>query len=198
MPEQAQAAMILLHGRGASPEDILGIAAQIEVEPVTYLAPAAMGSQWYPQTFLAPQSANQPWLGSALRRVDALVQHLINANIATERIVLLGFSQGACLATEYVARNPKRYGGLAALSGGLIGTDADLVGYNGSFDGMPALLGCSDIDPHIPLARVQKSTEQLRSMAATVDERIYPDMGHYVNEDELNAVRIMLEGILAE
>lgn len=195
-PEQAQAAMILLHGRGASPEDILGIAAEIAIEDVAYLAPAAMNSTWYPYPFLNPQAANQPWLNSALKRVGGLIEHLNGANVATNKIILLGFSQGACLASEYAARYPQRYGGVVALSGGLIGAEEDLVGYTGSLDGTPAFFGCSDIDPHIPEKRVRRSAEVLEGLGASVETRIYPNMGHLVNIDEINTVKHMLEALL--
>jgi phospholipase/carboxylesterase len=190
--EEARAAMIMLHGRGASPEDILGVAPHIDPGGVIYLAPAAMGGTWYPQRFLLPQSANQPYLNSALARVGGLISRVTNAGIAAEQIVLLGFSQGACLAAEYAARHPQRYGGVAVLSGGLIGSEEDLQGYKGSLGGTPVFLGCSDIDPHIPETRVRRSTEILQQIGAQVEVRIYPGMGHNINRDELDAVAAML------
>lgn len=197
-PEQARAAMILLHGRGASPEDILGIGAEVGIDNVAYIAPAAANSTWYPYPFLNPQAANQPYLDSALKRVGGLIAHLNGVNIATNKIVLLGFSQGACLASEYAARNPQRYGGVAALSGGVIGSDDDLTGYTGSLEGTPAFFGCSDVDPHIPETRVRRSADILQGMGATVETRIYPGMGHLVNLEEIGVVREMLEALVAE
>lgn len=196
--KEARAAMILLHGRGASPEDILGIGAEVDPGGVVYLAPAARGSAWYPQTFLAPQQANQPWLTSALARVGDLLVHLEEEGMPAERVILLGFSQGACLASEYAARNPRRYGGIAALSGGVIGTDDDLQGYAGSLEGTPVFLGCSDVDPHIPVERVHRTAEILTSLGAQVSEQIYPGMGHFVNMEEIEAVRAMVEALISD
>jgi phospholipase/carboxylesterase len=197
-PEQARAAMILLHGRGASPEDILGIGAEVGIDNVVYLAPAAMNSTWYPYPFLNPQVANQPWLDSALQRVGGLIAHLNGVNIPTNKIMLLGFSQGACLASEYAARYTQRYGGVAALSGGLIGADDDLTGYIGSLDETPVFFGCSDVDPHIPEARVQRSAEIMQALGAKVETRIFPGMGHLVNLEEIGVVRGMLEALIVE
>jgi predicted esterase len=195
--EEAQAAMILLHGRGASPEDILGLAAEIDPGGVAYLAPAAFQAVWYPQPFLSPQSVNQPWLDSALRRVDSLFQSIEEAGIPPQQIILLGFSQGACLSLEYAARNPRNYGGVAALSGGLIGSEDDLKNYPGFFDHTPILLGCSNVDPFIPEMRVRQSGDILTKLGANVDLRLYPGMGHMVNRDELDAVAFMLEELQA-
>ena len=195
--EEAKAAMILLHGRGASPEDILGIATEIDPGNVTYFAPAAFQAIWYPQSFLNPQSANQPWLDSALKRVDGLIHTLQEANISPQRMLLLGFSQGACLSLEYAARNPRDYGGVVALSGGLIGSNEELVGYPGGFDETPVLLGCSTVDPYIPEERVRLSGELMEKLGADVDLRLYSGMGHMVNRDELDAVAQMLRKVIA-
>jgi predicted esterase len=190
--------MILLHGRGASPEDILGIGAEVDPGGVIYLAPEARSSAWYPQTFLAPQKANQPWLSSALTRLGEMLEYLEAEGIPPERVILLGFSQGACLASEYAARNPRRYGGIAALSGGVIGADDDLQGYEGRLADTPIFLGCSDVDPHIPVERVHRTTEILSSLGAQVTEQIYPGMGHFVNVEELTAVRAMVEALISD
>jgi predicted esterase len=197
-PDQARAAMILLHGRGASPEDILGIGAEVGVDNIVYLAPAAMNSTWYPYPFLNPQTANQPWLESALKRVGGLIAHLNGVNIPTNKIMLLGFSQGACLASEYAARHTQRYGGVAALSGGLIGAEDDLKGYAGSLEETPVFFGCSDVDPHIPEARVRRSAEIMQGLGAKVETQIFPGMGHLVNMEEIGVVRAMLEALAAE
>lgn len=194
--ESAQAAVVMVHGRGDSAQGILGLASAIHVPGVAYVAPQATHNTWYPQSFMAPMQSNQPWLDSALNAVGAVVEQVVEAGVAHEKIVLLGFSQGACLASEYMARNARRYGGLAALSGGLIGPEGTPRDYDGSLDGTPAFLGCSDIDPHIPLERVQESTQVLTRMGAQVDERIYPGFGHSVNQDEADAVRAMLQSVV--
>ena len=193
LPRDARLAVILAHGRGSSADDILGLAREFSAEDVRYLAPEAAGHTWYPYPFLAPMERNEPYLSSALRRIDELVQQVASDGVAPERIVLLGFSQGACLSLEFAARHAQRYGGVVALSGGLIGPPGTPRTYPGSFDGTPVFLGCSDIDPHIPLERVHESADVFRRMGATVDERIYPRMGHSVNGDEIAAVDRILK-----
>jgi predicted esterase len=188
----ARLVAILLHGRGASAEDILGLASELALTDVAFLAPQAAGNTWYPYSFLTPMEKNEPNLSSALGTVAALIAHLAQRGILPDRVALMGFSQGACLALEYAARHARRYAGVAAFSGGLIGPPGTPRDYAGSFDGTPVFLGCSDIDPHIPLERVKESAEVCRRMGATVDERIYPGMGHTVNVDEMSAVRAML------
>jgi len=188
---QARRVAICIHGRGASAEDILGLAAQLGTDDVAYLAPQAAGHTWYPYSFLSPIPQNEPGLTSALGVIARLID---STNLGSERVVLLGFSQGACLALEFAARNPRRYGAVAGLSGGLIGPPGTPRDYPGSMENTPVFIGCSNIDPHIPLERVQESAEILRRMGAAVDERIYPGMGHTINEDELNAVRALVAG----
>jgi predicted esterase len=192
LPRDARLVVILAHGRGSSADDMLGLAREFSADDVSYLAPEAAGHTWYPYAFLAPIEKNEPYLSSALRRLGELVQEVASEGVDAERIVLMGFSQGACLSLEFAARHARRYAGVVALSGGLIGPPGTPRTYPGSFDGTPVFLGCSDIDPHIPLERVHESTEVFRRMAAAVDERIYPRMGHTVNGDEIGAV----EGIL--
>lgn len=194
--ESARAAVVMVHGRGDSAQGILGLASAIHVPGVAYVAPQATHNTWYPQSFMAPMESNQPWLDSALNTVGAVVEQVVEAGVPHEKIVLLGFSQGACLASEYMARNARRYGGLAALSGGLIGPEGTPRDYDGSLDDTPTFLGCSDIDPHIPLTRVQESTRVLTRLGAQVDERIYPGFGHSVNQDEADAVRAMLQSVV--
>lgn len=198
--DDAKGAMILIHGRGASPMDILTLAHEIDtLDPneakLAYLAPEAARRTWYPTTFLAPFEQNEPWLSSALAAVDDLVQRVLNAGIPREKLIIGGFSQGACLSSEYVARNPGRYGGVAVLSGGLIGPPGTPRDYAGSLEGTPIFLGCSDIDMHIPLERVKESTEVLKKMGADVTEKIYPGMGHTVNLEELEYVKQMVDNI---
>ena len=190
----ARLVAILLHGRGASAEDILGLASDLRLTDVAYLAPQAAGNTWYPYSFLTPMDKNEPSLSSALGTVAAQVAHLGERGISPDRVALMGFSQGACLALEYAARHARRYACVAAFSGGLIGPPGTPRDYAGSFDGTSIFLGCSDIDPHIPLERVKESAEVCRRMGATVDERIYPGMGHTVNVDEMTSVRAMLRG----
>jgi phospholipase/carboxylesterase len=187
--ERAQAAMVLVHGRGASAKDILTLAAELQQPGFVYLAPQAANNTWYPYSFLAPIERNQPYLSSALATLEAVLAHIAAAGIPPERTILLGFSQGACLATEFAARNAQRYGGLVGLSGGLIGPDGTPRDYPGTLDGTPVFLGCSDVDPHIPAARVEHSAEVLRQLGGAVTARLYPGMGHTVNEDEIEFVR---------
>ena len=191
-PEDARAAVILLHGRGATAEGILSLAAEIDVESVAYHAPQAAGAQWYPRRFMEPVDANEPWLSSALARVAALQQEIEGSGLEPDRIVVGGFSQGACLAVEYVARNARRYGGAFALSGGLIGAEVDAERYADGLAGTPVFMGCSDRDAHIPEQRVHDSAALLEARGAAVDVRIYPGMPHTVNEDEIGAIREML------
>lgn len=187
--QNAAAAMILVHGRGASAQSILSLTREILAENVAYLAPQASGNTWYPHSFLAPLASNEPYLSSALATLDELIAQITDAGIPASCIMLLGFSQGACLILEYAARHPQRFGALIGLSGGLIGPPGTPRTYSGSLDGTPVFLGCSDVDPHIPLARVHETTAVLTSLGALVDERIYPGMGHTVNQDELAAIR---------
>ena len=196
--EAAKAAMVMIHGRGATAADILTLATEFEQTSVAYLAPQAAGQTWYPHRFLEPVSRNEPHLSSALSVIAGLMQRAGNAGIAPERIVLLGFSQGACLASEYAARNPARYGGVVGLSGGLIGADPSPDDYDGSLAGTPVFLGCSDVDAHIPAERVVASAEILRQLDAEVTIRLYPGMAHTVNADEIAATREILAAVLAD
>jgi len=188
-PASARLTMILVHGRGASPEDILSLARELRLDDVAYLAPQAAEFSWYPYSFLAPIAQNEPYLTSALGVLARLVHTLGNDGVEPDRIALLGFSQGACLSLEYAARHAARYAGVFGLSGGLIGPPGTPREYEGSSDGTPVFLGCSDVDPHIPLARVRESADVFRSLGANVDERIYKGMGHTVNDDEIAAIQ---------
>ncbi len=191
-PVQARLTVLLLHGRGDSADGILGLAHALAVPDVAFVAPEAAGHTWYPLSFMSPIAQNEPALTSALRRVGALLASLGEQGIGPERVVLMGFSQGACLSLEFAARNPRRYGGVVALSGGLIGPRGGLQDYAGSFDGTPVFIGCSDTDAHIPVDRVRESAEVYRRLGAVVDERIYRALGHTVVEDEMTAVEALL------
>src|SRR6266508_3038264 len=190
----ARAAMILLHGRGATAEDIVSIAAEVQLPGWAYLAPQAAGSTWYPNPFTAPLESNEPYLSAALDTVSRLAGR-VEARIPAQRIVLLGFSQGACLTLEWAARNARRYGGVVGLSGGLIGPEGTPRDYPGQLDGTPVFLGCSDIDPHIQMHRVVEAGEVLRGMGAQVTVRFYPGMAHLVNGEEIETVREMVAAI---
>ena len=194
--DQAQAALILLHGRGATAPSILLLAEELYHPVYAYLAPQAANNTWYPYTFLAPMQQNEPWLSSALARVGELVGQVEAAGIPAERIVLGGFSQGACLASEFMARNARRYGGLLAFSGGLIGPPGAPRAYAGSLAGTPVFLGCSDVDPHIPRARVEETAAVLEGLGAQVTMRLYPGMDHTINAEEINHARILLQNAL--
>jgi phospholipase/carboxylesterase len=193
---EAAAAMIMVHGRGATAESILTLAAEFERPDIAYLAPQAVANTWYPYSFLALVEQNEPWLSSALATVGRALDAVEQAGFPAERTFLLGFSQGACLSLEYVARNPQRYAGVAGLSGGVIGPlGSERKAPPGHpLDGTPIFLGCSDVDPHIPVERVHETTVLMRAMGAAVTERIYRGMGHTINQDEIDHIREMLHG----
>jgi len=190
----ARAAMILAHGRGATAADIMTIATEVMQPGFAYLAPQAAGNAWYPNPFTAPIDSNEPYLSSALEVLETLLAR-VEETIPADRVVLLGFSQGACLTLEFAARHARRYGGVVGLSGGLIGPDGTPRDYPGDFGGTPALLGCSDVDPHIRKDRVLEAAEVYKGMGAQITARLYPGMGHTVNEDEIGSVRAILEAI---
>ncbi len=192
----AEAAMILIHGRGASAYDIMGLGTELAGESFTLLAPQAAGSSWYPYSFLAPIANNEPYLSSALQTIGDLVSQIEAAGIPADKIILAGFSQGACLASEFAARNARRYGGLLAFSGGLIGPPDTPRSYPGSLAGTPVFIGCSDIDAHIPLARVQETTAVLTNLGAQVTEKIYPGMAHTIVQDELDQGQQIVKQLL--
>jgi len=193
--EEASAAMILVHGRGASARDILTIAAAADVPGFAYLAPEAAGGAWYPNRFMEPIESNQPWLDSALEFLGAILAQ-VKEHLPYERIVLLGFSQGGCLTLEFAARNARRYGALIGLSGGLIGPDDTPRDYPGSLAGTPVFLGCSDVDPHIPAGRVRESARVLEKLGGGVRVELYRGLGHEVNQDEIEIVRTLMAAVL--
>jgi predicted esterase len=194
--EDARAAVVMVHGRGASAESILTLATALPTAGVAFLAPQAAGGTWYPLGFMNPIARNEPGISSGMRAIDRVLARVADADVPPERTVLLGFSQGACLATEYAARHARRYGAIVGLSGGLIGPDGTPRDYPGSLDGTPVFLGCSDVDFHIPEARVRETAKVLGRLGAQVDMRLYPGMGHLVNEDEIDAVRALLDTVV--
>jgi predicted esterase len=196
-PGDGRGAMILVHGRGADPADILGVARALDRPGFTYLAPAAAGNTWYPYSFMAPREANEPGITSGLAVIGALVQQVLDAGVPRESLLLLGFSQGACLTAEFAYRNPARYGGVILFSGGLIGPPGTTWDTAGTFDATPVFLGCSDVDPHIPAQRVRETTAVFQAMGADVTERFYPGMGHLVNEDEIAFTRAIMDAVPA-
>src|SRR5258706_8535514 len=181
---QARAALLMLHGRGASAEDILSRAGELAQPGFAYLAPQAAGYSWCPNSFLAPLASNEPYLSSALALVDTVLAQIAAAGIPLERTMLLGFSQGACLGLEYVARHARRYGGVVGCSGGLIGPDGTPRDHQGTLASTPVFLGCSDVDPHVPKARVDLSAEVLRALVGDVTRGIHPLLGHTAKPDE--------------
>ncbi len=194
--EEARAVMILIHGRGASAEDILALGHELFHPQVAYLAPQAAGYTWYPYSFLAPIPQNEPGISSGIAIIASLVERARQSGIPSEKIMVAGFSQGACLAVEYVARHPQRFGGVLGFSGGLIGPDGTPRNYSGSLAGTPVFLGCSDVDFHIPKERVEHTTTVLEKMGAEVTMRLYPGMGHTVNMDELKFARSMVTAVV--
>lgn len=186
--------MIMVHGRGATADSILDLVPVLDAEGdnFAYLAPQALGNTWYPNSFLSPIQSNEPGISSGLQALEDVVDLVLEAGIPHEKIILLGFSQGACLSIEFAARNARKYGGVACLSGGLIGPDETPRDYSGGFMGTPVFFGCSDIDSHVPAARVSESAAVLDRMGASVTTRLYPDMGHLVNADEIKTVRALM------
>jgi predicted esterase len=194
LPE-ARAAVVMLHGRGATAESILSLSDVLPGEDIAYLAPQAIGGSWYPHSFLAPIESNEPWLTSSLEAVGDVVSRIEAAGIPPQRIALLGFSQGACLVLEYAARHARRWGGVIGFSGGLIGPDGTSRDYGGSLDGTPVFLGCSDVDGHIPQARVEETAQVLERLGGAVTMRLYPGMGHTVNANEIAHAREIIAGL---
>ena len=190
---QSPVVVIMIHGRGAGPENILELAPAWAQPDATYLAPAAANNTWYPYSFMSDIARNEPYLSSALSVLKSLVSQVEAAGIRRDRIVILGFSQGACLTTEFAIRNASRFGAFVAFSGGAIGPAGTKWDESGRFDGTPFFFGCSNVDPHIPEPRVIESAELCERMGAKVTRRIYPGMGHLVNDDEIAWARALLE-----
>ena len=187
--------MIMVHGRNAAPPNILDLVPRIDQPGFAYLAPAAAGNTWYPYSFMAERERNEPGLSSGLSVLAHLVAQVEAAGVPKDHIALLGFSQGACLTAEFAVRHAARYGAVILYSGGLIGPEGTVWEYPGGFDGTPVFLGCSDVDGHVPKARVDESAAVFGRMGAEVTERIYPGMGHLVNDDEIAFTRTLLGGV---
>ena len=192
---EAGSALVLIHGRGASAEDIMALARTLDAPESALVAPQAQQGTWYPYSFLAPLERNEPHLSSALMLVAAIVGILEENGIPKARQLLLGFSQGGCLALEFVGRNARRYGGVAGMSAGLIGPPGRQWDFGGSLEGTPVFIGCSDRDPHIPQERVEESGRELARIGGALDVRIYPGLGHTVNRDELDRLQQMVEAV---
>jgi len=185
----------MLHGRGAHAQDILSLADYLDVQDFALIAPQATNNTWYPYSFLAPQAQNEPWLSSALSIMKDIIADLNQAGITNEHIYLLGFSQGACLTLEFAARNATKYGGIIAFTGGLIGDKIHPENYSGNFAGTPVFIGSSNPDFHVPVERVYATTNILKNMDAEVTEKIYNNMGHTINEDELQHANSILKAL---
>lgn len=194
--EQARAAMIMIHGRGADARDILSLAPEFGQPDFAYFAPQASGNTWYPFSFLAPIAQNEPGITSGLQAIADILAELESKGFPAQKVFLLGFSQGACLATEFAARHARRYGGLIGFSGGLIGPEGTPRDYPGALAGTPVFLGCSDPDPHIPRERVEETAAVLKKMGGEVTLRLYPHMGHTINSDEIEFAREMMRTVL--
>ncbi len=188
--------MIMVHGRNASARNILDLCDALNRPAFTYLAPSAAGNTWYPNGFMSEIASNEPFLSSALSVLEQTLDDVIAAGVLREQIMLLGFSQGACLSGEFAVRHAGPLGGLILYSGGLIGPAGTTWNQAGDFAGAAVFLGCSDIDPHIPEQRVEESAAVFERMGATVTKRIYAGMGHTVNADELRFTQALMDGVL--
>lgn len=183
---EAKKVLLMIHGRGGSAADILSLSQYLQVNDFSLLAPQATNNTWYPYSFLVPPKQNEPFLSSALNLIKEIVNDVLSNGITSEHIYFLGFSQGACLTLEFVTRNATKYGGVVAFTGGLIGDRIYQENYTGDFQGTPVFIGTSDPDPHVPVERVHKTTEILKSMNASVTTKIYENMGHMINQEEMN------------
>lgn len=196
-PADAKAIALLIHGRGATAESILSLGDAVGLQGICYVAPEAPGNTWYPQSFMAPTAANEPYLSRSLARIAEMLADLSAAGVTPEKLAVIGFSQGACLAAESVLRNPAPYGFVGILSGGAIGPPGTARDYKGSLAGATAFLGCADHDPHIPLARVKETTALFTSLGASATERIYPGSFHGVPQDSLMHIQQGLARLIA-
>lgn len=186
--QEAGKVLVMVHGRGGNAGDILSLAGFLQVDDFALLAPQAKGNTWYPYSFMMPPEQNEPGLSSSLEILKELTEYLAENDIPRKNLYFLGFSQGACLTLEFAARNASRFGGIVAFSGGLIGDRIYPENYMGDFESTPVFIGSSNPDPHIPIERVYATTNILKKMNAAVTEKIYPDMGHTINKDEIELV----------
>jgi len=191
---QADKVLIMVHGRGGSAEDILSLAAELKVAHFALLAPQGQGNSWYPESFLSPRQKNEPFLSSSLNMLKEMVMELEAQGFSSAQIYLLGFSQGACLVLEVAASDAKRYGGIVAFTGGVIGESLDHRNYHGDFEGTPVFIGSSNSDFHVPVERVKETTVLLEEMGANVTEVIYENMGHTISQSEIAQVNKLIFG----
>ncbi len=195
--KEAKFAMIMIHGRGATAQSIIGLSNEFEnTEDFIFLAPQASDNTWYPYSFLAPRDQNQPGISSGLQAISDIIKKLNDQGISNDHIFLLGFSQGACLASEFAVRNPDKYAGVIALSGGIIGNSIDSTEYSGDLKNTPLFMGCSDVDAHIPVQRLDETEEVFNTLGAKVQKNIYPGMGHLVNEDEIQHIQELINSVI--
>jgi phospholipase/carboxylesterase len=190
----AKKVLIMIHGRGGSAEDILSLSSHLNVKDYALLAPQATNNTWYPYSFMVPPAQNEPWLSSALQLLKEIVNDIVSGGVSSSQVYLLGFSQGACLTLEFVTRNAMKYGGIAAFTGGLIGDKIYPENYKGDFDSTPVFIGTSNPDPHVPVERVYATSNILKRMNAQVTEKVYDNMGHTINKDEIdNSNKLIFE-----
>jgi len=190
--DQAKKALIMIHGRGASAQDIISLATYLNVGDYALIAPQASGHTWYPYSFMAPVAQNEPGLSSAITVINSIVDDILKAGIPASNIYFMGFSQGACLTLEYVTRHAQPYGGVVAFTGGLIGAELDLANYHGDFNGTPVFIGSSDPDMHVPVTRVRESEKILKNMGADITVKVYPGMGHTISQDEVETANTLV------
>lgn len=194
---EGRAVMIMIHGRQAAPVNILQLVDSLSQPEFTYIAPAAANNTWYPYSFMADKEQNEPGISSGVAVIDGVVSDVVNKGILKDHIVLLGFSQGACLTAEYAVEHADRFGGVILYSGSVIGPPGTTWAYGGSFDGTPIFMGCSDVDSHVPLERIEEGAAVFERMGATVTKRIYPGMGHQINDDEIAFTQGLMRNLLA-
>ena len=194
--EMARAAMLMLHGRGGTAQGILSLAEALQRPGFTYLAPQAADNSWYPFSFLEPLEKNRLWIDSSLKAVGELIERVEAQGIPADKLIILGFSQGACMGLEYAVRRGSRFGGVVGLSGGLIGPPGTVYSYSGTLEGTPLFLGCSENDPHIPRARLEETADVFESLGAQVTFRLYPGVDHGVNRDEIDFIGRMMTALI--
>ena len=194
---EGRAVMIMIHGRQAAPVNILQLVDSLSQPEFTYIAPAAADNTWYPYSFMADKEQNEPGISSGVAVIDCVVSDVVNKGILKDHIVLLGFSQGACLTAEYAVEHADRFGGVILYSGSVIGPPGTTWAYGGSFDGTPIFMGCSDVDSHVPLERIEEGAAVFERMGAIVTKRIYPGMGHQINDDEIAFTQGLMRNLLA-